>query len=126
MRRSTGKIYLQSESLNQDDGVTFLRQRTAPVLYSGNRMTINALRTDQQIGDGSTTAGATLEVSLDGGLSYGSARATLAGANGLAGCVEWRNCGQCTPRGFVARVSWLDGSDLACSGASIDVREDSA
>lgn len=126
MARATGKIYRQNETLNQDDGVTFIRSRTAPVLYTGTRVTVNALRVDQQIGDGSTTAGATLEVSLDGGLSYGSPRAELAGANGLPGVVEWRTCGQCTPRGFVAKVSWLEGGDLACSGASVDVREDMA
>jgi hypothetical protein len=126
MRRSTGRIYLQSEALNTDDGVVYARSRTAPVLFTGTRMTVNALRVDQQIGNGSGTQGATLEVSHDGGLSYLAPRAELAGANGLPGVVEWRTCGQCTPRGFVAKVSWLDGQDLACAGAYVDVREDLA
>ena len=126
MERASGKIYLQSETLNQDDGTSFLRQRTSPVLYANKRMSVMAFRTDQQIGDGSGTLGATLAASRDGGLSFDADRTVLSGANGLAGVVEWRNMGQTTPRGFVAKVSWTGGSDLACSGAWIDVREDAS
>ena len=126
MNRADGAIYRQSETVYDDAGVAFRRQRTAPVLYNGKRVTYHSFRVDQQIGDGSTTTGAKMRYSVDGGLSYGSYTTELTGANGETGVLEWRNLGQAGPRGFVADVVWDDGLDLAVSGAIVEIREDAA
>jgi len=122
--RANGIIRWQRETLNTDDGVAFQRIRTAPILYTGKRMTYHAMRTDQQIGNGLGSEQTTLEVSLDGGLTYGSPRLATNGGTGQLGVVEWRSLGQAGMRGMVAKVSWPGGSDLSCMGAMVDVRED--
>lgn len=115
-----GKIYKQVDDLLATDaGVNFRCQRTAPVLFQNKLTNINRFRLDMQYGTGSTTDGAYMRISYDGGLNYSTYSYETMGRNGEANVLEWAQLGQAGIRGAVFDVYW-DKGVFAVAGASVD------
>ncbi len=121
---ATGQIWrMRTDGLKKDNTVVFRAQRTAPVLYNGDRFNVNEFRVDMQAGPDGTTANqvASMRYSVNGGLTYGSYVPEIAERNGEEGVISWPQLGQVGPRGFVADVIWDGDYDIATAGARVDV-----
>lgn len=115
-----GNIYVQSETTFTDNGTAQVARRTAPLLVPGaKRLAVHGLRIDQQFGSGSAT-GATLEVSRDGGKTWGSQRTQDTLTDGMA---EWRQLGMASAKGMGMRVSWATTDNLAVANAYLKATE---
>lgn len=116
-----GKIYKQlDDGLFADAGIPQRAQRTAPILYSNRNDSFNAFRLDMQTGDGSTTVGANMRYSVDGGKNYSAYGYEIMGRNGEPNVLEWPQLGAAGIRGFVADC-YFDQGPFAVGGASVDL-----
>ena len=110
-----GKIWTQRENLFTDGGANMVGRRIVPLIVPGaKRVMVHGVRLDQQVGSGATQ-GATLNVSRDGGKTWGPDRVydTL-----LDGEVEWRMLGKSSVKGMGLQFTWTGAEmdNLAVAG----------
>jgi hypothetical protein len=123
-----GKIYELSRSYYQDHNEPLVREFTLPTLSSGREFfTLDSFELDMSSGVGlisgqGSDPKANLEVSKDGGKSFGLIREANIGKCGeySARC-KWNRCGG-VGRSFVLKVTISDPVPLDIGGAWVEVR----
>ncbi len=125
---TAGTVTRPVEPLYTDYAATTIAaQRVSPLLFTGKRVALHGFRLDQQILTASVDVGAAIEVSRNGGLTYGASRTAVPSEHGspldYTNTLEWRNLGQCDQRGFAIRATWGDIRNIAVGGAWIKASE---
>lgn len=117
----TGQIYKQKSTVFTDVTQAIRRQRTAPHISDRQKwLYYHSLQIDMQVGVGVSVAGAELEVSNDGGFTFGTVKAASTGAAGQYKTrVKWRRLGRSRDRVF--RVTLWDAIEYALVDAFVEV-----
>jgi len=121
---TTGTIYQQSVEIYTDDGTPITRMRTAPHLHAeGARVFHNRLQLDVEVGEVASPQ-FSLEVSNNGGRTFGTAKTATAGAIGdYTARILWRRLGSSRDRVYrvtstaAMRQAWVAALLKAKPGA---------